>query len=244
LVVCTLVMLNLDTIILYASVNCDAAKVFWCWSIKEFNQEENRENGLFSSPQESRDFKLISPEVILSENRSEFGFGLCLDFPTSCGIYSLCGWEVLRLQCLSVIIIGPGQISKISMNSVFPLSCLAALAATALTGCGEAAPQLIHVKGKVTFQGRLVPMGFVAINPDRKKGNDGPQGIARIQHGMFDTGAKGGLGAMPGAVKVVVSGYDGNKGNDPSGMGDPLFGLYEIEVEIGPEMEPLLIDVE
>jgi hypothetical protein len=83
---------------------------------------------------------------------------------------------------------------------------LAALTLALPAGCGRGPGNEFHVSGTVTVGGEPVHSGRVYFTPDREKGNDGPQGVALISGGRFDTRA-GGRPAPPGAVVVRVDGY-------------------------------------
>ena len=129
-------------------------------------------------------------------------------------------------------------------SNQFPVRVLVALTAMLLIfGCSESTPELVRVKGRVTYRGRAVPAGYVALNPDRREGNSGTQGFAAICQGAFDTGASNGVNAAPGKVRVVISGYDGKAGPDPESLGNPLFASYEMRAEIRPDMGDLDIHI-
>ena len=99
-------------------------------------------------------------------------------------------------------------------------------------GCAEKGPRRYDVSGTVTFQGKPVKAGQVVFYPDRSKGNDGPQGIAEIHDGYFDTrqtlGGKGGPG---GPVVVSIEGFDGKPTADQP-YGGALFPPYRVEVDL------------
>lgn len=96
-----------------------------------------------------------------------------------------------------------------------------------LSGCGEAGPKRIHVFGDVTWKGQPVPAGYITLSPDVKQGNSGPQGVAWIQAGKFDTSFENGRGAAPGAQVAQVFGYDGINRSADHPWGAPLFVRYE-----------------
>ena len=57
-----------------------------------------------------------------------------------------------------------------------------------LAGCmGDPGPKRYRVSGEITFDGKPVPHGEIVFTPDSGQGNSGPQGIAIIQNGHFDT---------------------------------------------------------
>lgn len=78
----------------------------------------------------------------------------------------------------------------------------------ALSGCGEGEQKRFRVSGKVTFDGKSIPYGDVLITPDGAKKNSGPQGIANIREGKFDTSASGGKGYGGGPAVIRVTGFD------------------------------------
>lgn len=106
-----------------------------------------------------------------------------------------------------------------------------ALCAATLLGCGQDGPQRFELSGKVTYRGQPVPSGSIVFEPDAAKGNDGPQGMAPIQNGMFDT-ARGGRGTVGGPHLVTILGCDGVNVSETSPQGKPLFEPFITSVEI------------
>lgn len=82
----------------------------------------------------------------------------------------------------------------------------------AVAGCSDDGPKRYRVSGAVTFDGRPIPYGEVLFTPDGAKRNAGPQGIAPIKDGKFDTAAAGGMGAGGGPTVVRVNGMTGPGG--------------------------------
>jgi hypothetical protein len=66
----------------------------------------------------------------------------------------------------------------------------------------------VDVWGTVNFKNQPVPAGLIIINPDLSKGNDGPQGMAEIRDGKFDT-RRLDKGAPSGHVIFMIDGFDG-----------------------------------
>ena len=98
-------------------------------------------------------------------------------------------------------------------------------------GCGQAGPGRFDVSGKVTFAGNPVPSGWVSFTPDTAKGNSGPQGVAAIRAGAYDTTGANGKGTVGGPMIVRIEGFDGQATPDlPNGR--PLFAPYEVKVEL------------
>lgn len=96
-----------------------------------------------------------------------------------------------------------------------------------LLGCGEPAAQRYHVSGRITWDGQPLKAGYITFNPDSTKGNTGPQGIALIADGVFDTRLKGGRGVSPGDQILDVSGYDGMNTTEDSPLGRLVFVGYK-----------------
>ncbi len=104
------------------------------------------------------------------------------------------------------------------------------------TGCsGDKGPRRYHVQGRVEFRGAPVPTGRIVFDPDPVKGNRGPQGVAIIQDGAFDTRAATGKGTVGGPHIVRIDGFDGQGGNDDSPFGNALFRDYQQSVDLPQE---------
>jgi hypothetical protein len=87
------------------------------------------------------------------------------------------------------------------------------------------------VSGKVTFNGKPVPVGRIYFDPDLSKKNDGLQGTAEIEDGYYNT-AKGGMGTTGGPVVVRIEASDGVAGDPERPNGKPLFPYYEVQVDL------------
>ncbi len=99
-----------------------------------------------------------------------------------------------------------------------------------LTACSQKSPSRFDLWGTVTFKGRPVPAGLIVINPDLSKGNDGPQGLAEIRDGRFDT-RRLDKGAPSGPVILLIDGFDGvPQPESPSGKS--LFLGYKVSLEL------------
>jgi len=119
-----------------------------------------------------------------------------------------------------------------------PVPLLLALASvvllSGLSGCGGSrGPERYRVWGKVTFNGKPVPVGSIKFDP--AKGNDGPQGSAAIKDGKYDTAAQGGAGVVGGPHVVRISGFTGVAANDDAPQGPPLFPQYKQSVDLPKE---------
>jgi hypothetical protein len=112
---------------------------------------------------------------------------------------------------------------------------LVALGAIGLvSGCGGASgPERYELSGTVQFQGKPVPAGQIVFEPDSSKGNVGPQGMAEIREGKYDT-RDGGRGMVGGPHVVRIRGYD-RLSLDEMHPPQPLFPEYETTVDLSKE---------
>jgi hypothetical protein len=99
-----------------------------------------------------------------------------------------------------------------------------------LASCSNDSSGRVDVYGTVTFKNQPVPAGLIAINPDLSKGNDGPQGLAEIKGGRFDTRALA-KGAPSGPVVFMIDGFDG-VAQAESPYGKPLFVGYKVNLDL------------
>ena len=96
-------------------------------------------------------------------------------------------------------------------NAMRPIGLVAAalgLAVGAVVGCGDDGPKRHRLSGAVTFDGQPIAYGDVLFTPDGAKKNSGPQGIAQIRDGKYDTALEGGKGVGAGPMVVRVTGFD------------------------------------
>ena len=106
------------------------------------------------------------------------------------------------------------------------------LAIAALVGCQPSGPVRIDVAGTVEYQGRPVPRGVIRFDPDAAHGTDGPQGLATITDGKFDTRTPGGHKPGTGWYRLRILAADGVEGPE-NPLGKPLFpGEYEESSEM------------
>jgi hypothetical protein len=98
------------------------------------------------------------------------------------------------------------------------------LAVGAVVGCGDDGPKRHRLSGAVTFDGQPIAYGDVLFTPDGAKKNTGPQGIAQIRDGKYDTGAADGKGIGGGPTVIRVTGF--------SGPGGKLLCEYEMQVDL------------
>lgn len=88
-----------------------------------------------------------------------------------------------------------------------PVLCLLLGLVLSILGCGSSqdGPTRYHLSGKVTYDGKPVPKGFIRFDP--AEGNPGPGSGAEIKDGEFET--PDGKGIIGGPHQVVITGWDG-----------------------------------
>ena len=115
-------------------------------------------------------------------------------------------------------------------------ACLAGL--LALFGCGsKAGPARFDLSGKVTYDGKPVPCGYIVFAPDVAAGNKGPGTQANICDGQYKTAPGQGTGGGPHVAKI--SGFDGKAFEtvhggvrQPNPLGKPLFLNVQLKIDI------------
>lgn len=88
--------------------------------------------------------------------------------------------------------------------------CLVAcfIAALLAAGCGPRDTRIRNrVTGTVTYAGEPVAAGEILFIPDGEKMNSGPEGLAVIKNGRFDTRGTRAPGIDGGAMVVEVTGF-------------------------------------
>ena len=99
------------------------------------------------------------------------------------------------------------------------------LLAICCVGClSESGPKRYRVSGKITFGGQPVPHREVLFTPDNSKGNSGPQGIATIQDGKYDTAGSRAPGVAGGPTIVHVMAFANASGK--------LLGEYQFSADL------------
>jgi hypothetical protein len=74
-------------------------------------------------------------------------------------------------------------------------------------GCNQdTGPQRYQLSGEVKFAGQPVPHGMITFTPDSSQGNSGPQGVAIIKDGKYDTAAPDGKGIGGGPTIIHITG--------------------------------------
>lgn len=95
-------------------------------------------------------------------------------------------------------------------SMVFERVALAAcaIAAVVSAGCGPRDTRVRNrVHGSVTFGGDPVVSGEILLIPDGEKGNSGPEGLAIIKDGRFDTRGSRAPGIDGGPMVIEVTGF-------------------------------------
>ena len=111
----------------------------------------------------------------------------------------------------------------------------------AVSSCSSKSSGRVDVWGTVKFKNQPVPAGLIVMNPDLSKGNDGPQGMAEIHEGKFDT-RRLDKGAPSGHVVFMIDGFDGlAQAESPSGK--PLFIGYKVQLDLPQQGSEQNIDV-
>jgi len=126
------------------------------------------------------------------------------------------------------------------MRRFLALFFLPALALV-LSSCSSKSSGRVDVWGTVKFKNQPVPAGLIVMNPDLSKGNDGPQGMAEIRDGRFDTRPLD-KGAPSGPVIFMIDGFDGVAHGD-SPTGKPLFLGYKATLELPKQPSEQNIDI-
>jgi len=99
------------------------------------------------------------------------------------------------------------------------------LVAFVFTACAaNDGPKRFRVSGDAKFDGQPIVHGDVLFTPDGAKGNAGPQGIAQIRNGKFDTAAADGKGIAGGPTVIRVTGL--------TGPGGKLVCEYEMKADL------------
>lgn len=100
---------------------------------------------------------------------------------------------------------------------------LVGFAVIGFAGCSDNAPKRFRVSGTAKFEGQPIPYGEVLFTPDGAKGNSGPQGIAKIRDGKFDTaGTDKGFAGGPTVLRVTGL----------TGEGGKLMCEFELQVDL------------
>jgi len=132
-----------------------------------------------------------------------------------------------------------GRLSAGSRRAV-AIACALLMAASA--GCGgETGPRRYRVQGTVTYDGQPLQFGRISFVPDAAKGTKGPPGYALVREGRYDTDAVDGKGAVPGAIRVLITGYDLSAPEEEEALPN-LFTDHPIEITIEPSRGAIVRD--
>jgi len=90
------------------------------------------------------------------------------------------------------------------------------------TGCAQDnGPTRYDISGSVTLDEKPLQHGSIIFTPDTDKGNSGPQGVAKIENGQYNT-ANQGRGTVGGPHTVDIMVEDPNfKPEDAELSGEP-----------------------
>src|SRR5438270_13738771 len=105
-----------------------------------------------------------------------------------------------------------------------------------ISGCAEKGPDRFRISGEVTFDGKPIPYGDILFTPDGAEGNSGPQGIAPIKDGRYDTTATSGQGIAGGPTVLRVTGLG-------SADGTKLLCVYEFKADLPRKDSTLKVEV-
>ena len=123
-------------------------------------------------------------------------------------------------------------------------ACFVFLGMVAIVGCGNGGPTTYPASGKVTFDGKPVPVGTIRFTPDAEAGNDWKSAVGEIKNGKYSIARNGGV--IGGPYEIVVFGYDGvafEDGEGTNSQGKPLFAPYTVKQELEKEAATIDIDV-
>src|SRR5262245_33210768 len=74
-------------------------------------------------------------------------------------------------------------------------------------GCSSK-PEMAQISGKVTFQGKPVPAGWISFTPEVGKGS---VRVCQIKDGVYDSSRESDPGIHLGKNQIKIAGFDGNK---------------------------------
>jgi hypothetical protein len=93
-------------------------------------------------------------------------------------------------------------------------------------GCSKVA-KTGQLSGKVTFNGKPVPAGYISFMPDTSAGNKGPVKVVQFRDGVYNTAEAEDPGIFPGANVIQIAGFDGKK-LPYYPQGKQIFNPYEL----------------
>lgn len=80
-----------------------------------------------------------------------------------------------------------------------------------LAGCADDGAPRYRLEGAATFDGKPIAFGEIVLTPDGAAGNSGPQGIAPIRDGRYDTGSSHGFAGGPTVIRITGFDREGGK---------------------------------
>ena len=98
---------------------------------------------------------------------------------------------------------------------------------TIAVGCSSK-PKMAQLSGKVTFQGKSVPAGWISFTPGPGVGS---VRVCQIKDGVYDSAQEGDPGIFPGKNLIIVAGFDGKR-IPLWGQGKQIFNPIEETFEV------------
>jgi hypothetical protein len=109
------------------------------------------------------------------------------------------------------------------------------LSMLAMAGCGSG-ERIYHLQGKVTYEGKPVPQGYIVFEPDSSHGNTGAAARSKIEDGQYNTRATQGRGTIGGPHLIRIVGLNGkiSQANEmeEESLPRPLFSPYTLAIEL------------
>ncbi len=97
-------------------------------------------------------------------------------------------------------------------------------------GCSHEAKKG-QLSGKVLFNGKPIPAGWISFMPDASEGNRGAVKVAQIKDGVYNTAQESDPGIFPGPTVIRIAGFDGKKEKGFS-QGKQIFNAYEMRATL------------
>lgn len=99
-----------------------------------------------------------------------------------------------------------------------------------LAGCSTKAKKG-QLSGKVTFDGKPVPAGYISFMPEGGVGGQGAVKVAQIKDGVYDTALGTDPGVTPGPTTIRIAGFDG-KPQKGFAQGKQIFNPYQVHANL------------
>lgn len=125
------------------------------------------------------------------------------------------------------------------------LSSMAILFLISTLGCSfQEQPTGYQLSGEATWKGQPIPLGMIIFSPDGSEGNAGPQCIAQIKDGKFQTdGVKGHVGGPHRIDLFATDGIPAMIDGTLAEKGTALFTPYQTQVALPAEDGTMSIEV-